>query len=369
MNILIISLFPLEYNTSVAVSSLGIIRGFLSQGHRLTIVMPEESNPTIDIGAEISSQKIIRIKGTPRNLSRIKPIGKIQNQFTILDWRTRGFLSEVNKISIPDEYYDIVLSISDPRTSHVFAKRLIRKGLKYGRWIQHWGDPITGDVSRKCRLPEWLVTCYERRLLECADKIVYVTPFTRDMIVATHASLADKIFFIPLPSEDEKEEKSILHRPLKVVYSGSYSGYIRNIKPLYDACSQLSQVELVVVGYGIPLKPGTNINIIPHTTHEKATEIENDADVIVAVCNLRGTQIPGKIFYKSSSKKHILVAIEEENRDGMYKYLESYERYTLCDNKTESIKAALTELSNKHTQYQTPSRLLPSNVAREILSI
>lgn len=368
MNILIISLFPLEYNTSVAVSSLGIIRGFLSQGHRLTIVMPEESNPTIDIGAEISSQKIIRIKGTPRNLSRIKPIGKIQNQFTILDWRTRGFLSEVNKISIPDEYYDIVLSISDPRTSHVFAKRLIRKGLQYGRWIQHWGDPISGDVSRKCRLPQWFVTLYERKLLNSADKIVYVTPFTRDMIVSIHPLLADKIFFVPLPCEGHKEERNIsMHNPMKVVYSGSYSGYIRNIKPLYEACSQLSHVELVVVGYGIPLEPVTNIRIIPHTTHEKATAIENDADVIVAVCNLRGSQIPGKIFYKSSSGKHILVAIEEENREGMFEYLESYNRYILCDNKTDSIKTALANLSQKQPSYQTPPRLLPYNISAEIL--
>ena len=77
--------------------------------------------------------------------------------------------------------------------------------------------------------------------------------------------------------------------------------------------------------------------------------------------------IPGKITYKASTNKHILIAIEEENYDAMKAYFESYNRYSLCCNTVESISAALKEIKEKKANYTTPEQLLPINVAKEIL--
>ena len=77
--------------------------------------------------------------------------------------------------------------------------------------------------------------------------------------------------------------------------------------------------------------------------------------------------IPGKITYKASTNKHILVALEEDNYEAMRAYLESYNRYVLCRNTAESISEALEELKTKKANYTTPGRLLPINVAKEII--
>ena len=369
MNILIVSLFPLEYNTSVAVSSIGIIRGLLSLGHQITVMMPYEPDSSITLDDDLSSLRIIRIPGRPQLPSSNRMYEKFRNQLTILDHRTRGFLKEARHVTVPNEFFDLVISVSDPKTSHVFTKRLIRRGLKCGRWIQHWGDPISGDISHKCRLPGCIVHSYESHLIRSADKAIYVTPFTYAEIKALYPHLKDRLSFVPLPAEVQSDSTiQTPSKPLRVVYSGAYTGQIRNILPLYEACKQLTDIELTIVGFGVPLEEQDNIRIIPHTTHEKAVQIENDADVLVAICNRRGSQIPGKIFYKSSSQKHILVAVEEYNRNEMYDYLGSYDRYILCDNNVASIKATLAGLIGRHCAYRTPERLQSINIASEILS-
>ena len=101
--------------------------------------------------------------------------------------------------------------------------------------------------------------------------------------------------------------------------------------------------------------------------HKDAAQIENDSDVLVCVCNITGTMIPGKITYKASTKKHILVALEEENYEAMKEYFETYDRYILCRNTVESITEKLLELKLiKNTDYRTPEQLLPINIAQAI---
>ena len=77
--------------------------------------------------------------------------------------------------------------------------------------------------------------------------------------------------------------------------------------------------------------------------------------------------IPGKITYKASTNKHILVALEEDDYDAMKAYFESYNRYVLCRNTVESISEALEGLKSKKANYTTPDRLLPINVAKTII--
>ena len=367
MNILIVSLYPLERNTSVANSSISMIKGLLALGHRLTILMPIW--PSNETGVDLSSVRVVRIPGFPDQQygSKSKLLGKLHSHFDVLD-TSRGYLKFIKDLVLPDEFYDVVLSLSDPKVSHIYTWELIRlKKIRYGRWIQHWGDPITGDFTRHYWWPEWVIRWYERSIISKADKSVYVTPFTFEMERKEHPLLSQQIAFAPLPAEMLPIVDCPKSKDLRLSYLGDYHPMIRNLKPLYDACANRNGIKLTIAGHGPQYPQCDNITILPRIPQQQAQQIENDSDVIVCVCNLTGTMIPGKITYKASTNKHILVAIEDDNYEAMKAYLESYNRYILCRNTVESISAALEELRLKKEDYTTPDQLLPINVAKSIL--
>lgn len=364
MNILIVSIFPLERNTSVAMSSFGIIDGLLELGHIVTVVMPYW--PTCETSYDQSRIRIIRFKGEPLKPTRNKIKIKIRSHYGLLDV-TRGYLKEVRKIEVPREYFDVVLSFSDPKTSHVFAKRLLRK-VNYGRWIQHWGDPLYGDITRNFWMPKWIIKAYEGRLIDKADKAVYVTPFTLEFQQKEYPKLSDKMSFVPLPAEMLPVTAEVRNDgKLKISYLGDYNGVFRNIWPLYEACVQSDFAFLTIAGHGNGLKKLPNVEILPRVPQSKANEIENDTDVIACVCNRMGTQIPGKIMYKTSTNKHILVAVDGEKKEGIKSYLEQYHRFIICDNTKDSICEAIKNIQSSKMDYSVPERLKPINIAKEIL--
>ena len=367
MNILVVSLYPLERNTSVANSSISIIKGLLALEHHVTVLMPVwHSN---DTGCDLSQLRVIRIPGQPDQPyhAKSKWIGKVHSHFDVLDI-SRGYLKSIRNVVVPDEYFDVVLSLADPKVSHIYTSELIRlKKIRYGRWIQHWGDPITGDFTRHYWWPEWVIRLYERSIIRKADKAVFVTPFTYEMECGEHPRLSKQIAFTPLPAEMRPIVECMGTDKLRLSYLGDYNPSIRNLKPLYDACANLDFVQLTIAGHG-PTYPSTkNISILPRIPQQQTVQIENNSDVLVCICNITGTMIPGKATYKASTKKHILVAIEEENYEEMKAYFESYKRYVICRNTAESISEALMNLRTKKADYTTPEPLLPINVAKKIL--
>ena len=368
MKILIVSLYPLERNTSVANSSISIIKGLLALDHSVTVLMPVW--PCNETGCDLSKIRVVRIPGQPDQPYHIKSkwLGKLHSHFDVLDV-SRGYLKSIRDVVVPDEYFDVVLSLADPKVAHVYTSELIRlKKIRYGRWIQHWGDPITGDFTRHYWWPEWVIRLYERSIIRKADKAVFVTPFTYEMECGEHPRLSKQIAFAPLPAEMLPIIENTDSDKLRLSYLGDYNPYIRNLKPLYDACTGLDFVHLTIAGHGPTYASKENISILPRIPHKDAAQIENDSDVLVCVCNITGTMIPGKITYKASTKKHILVALEEENYEAMKEYFETYDRYILCRNTVESITEKLLELKLiKNTDYRTPERLLPINIASEIL--
>lgn len=365
MNILIVSLFPLERNTSVANSSISIINGLLELGHQVTVVMPQW--PNNETAVDLGKMQVVRIPGKPDMPPSRKLAKKLHSHFYFLDL-TRGYLKHIGDVNLPKEYFDIVLSFSDPKTSHVYTARLLhRKRIQYGRWIQHWGDPIVGDITRNFWWPKWVIKWYERRLIKKADKAVYVTPFTQNMLQDAYPDLRSRLSFVPLPAEMLPIEPIDSSDVLRLSYLGDYNPVFRNLRPLYDACANKPNIQLTMAGNGPKYPSCSNVTIFSRIPQQQARQIENDSDVLVCVCNRVGTQIPGKIMYKASTNKHILVALEDDNYEAMKTYFESYNRYVLCRNTAESIAAALEELKTKKADYKTPSQLLPVNIAQQII--
>ena len=134
MNILLVTLFSLERNTSVAISNINITQGLLALGHKITWVMPHWAQ--CETVFDASQVRIIRVPGNDRKRDAGFVTNKLYSHFGFLDF-TRSYLRQVKRTLIPDEFFDIVISTSDPKSSHVFTSRLL-KHVRYGRWIQHW---------------------------------------------------------------------------------------------------------------------------------------------------------------------------------------------------------------------------------------
>ena len=363
MNVLLITLYSLERNTSVAISNINITKGLLALGHKLTWVMPNWT-PCETLFDE-SLVRVVRVPGEDQPIEVSFLRSRLRSHFGMLDF-TRSYLRKVRKTKIPNEYYDVVISTSEPKTSHVFASRLLRR-VRYGRWIQHWGDPLYGDITRNFWWPNWCIKLYEWNVIRKADKVVYVTPFTCYVQRIEHPKMAHKIAFVPLPSDMHTTKTVEIPNQLRVAYLGDYNPVFRNLRPLYDACADLDFVYLTIAGYGPTYPTLSNVTILSRIPQDEAMKIEEDADVIFCVCNKRGTQIPGKIMYKVSSDKHILIAVEHELHDEMCEYFESFNRFVVCDNTPKSIAEALQLLRNRPHDYVAPERLLPINIVKEIL--
>ena len=380
MKVLFVTLFPLENNTSVTISNYGLLRGLQSLGHDITVLMPYASaDGTSQIPYDVSGMRIVRVDGIPFSLLHQAPKKqtiwyKIKRKwhkwFDFLDF-TAPYLQSGTSVSLLDEHFDLIISTSDPKTTHVFVKKLINKGLSYGRWIQHWGDPMYGDITRSNAYPNCIVKWYERRIIKWADKVVYVSPFTADMLKQAHPQYAEKIHFVPLPCEEVEQtplqEKTDL---LKLVYLGDYSPSIRNILPLYDAVKELEGVQLTIAGISLLKLDNTDhITVLPRIPQTQCHQLEAEADVSITVCNLRGTQIPGKVYYAAASQKHMLVILDGDEKDKLRAYIESFNRYIVCDNNVESIKEALKTIQSAQgrVEYQVPEIFLPENNVREVV--
>lgn len=380
MKVLFVTLFPLENNTSVTISNYGLLRGLQLLGHDITLLMPYASDDdTMQIPYDVSGMRIVRVAGIPFNQLRQAPKKqtiwfKIKRKwhkwFDFLDF-TAPYLQSDTPVSLLDEHFDLIISTSDPKTTHVFVKKLINKGLSYGRWIQHWGDPMYGDITRSNAYPSWIVKLYERRIIKWADKVVYVSPFTADMLKQAHPKYTDKIHFVPLPCE-EVEQTPLQEKTdtLKLVYLGDYSPSIRNILPLYDAVKELEGVQLTIAGISsLKLDNTDHITVLPRISQTQCRQLEAEADVSITVCNLRGTQIPGKVYYAAATQKHMLVILDGDKKDLLKEYVESFGRYMVCENTIESIQMALHKLQeNKNTtKYTVPEIFLPKNNVEAIL--
>lgn len=379
MKVLFVTLFPLEDNTSVTISNYGLLMGLNELEYEVTILMPHYTSDNSRVCEyDLSDFTIERIPGLSfAECRQAKPLTvlnrisrKWHKEFDFLDF-TAQMLSAARNVQLPESYYDLIISTSDPKTSHVFVQKLIDNGLQYGRWIQHWGDPLNGDITRRNCYPDKIVQWYERRMIKDADKVVYVSPFTAEMQRKAYSDMANKLSFVPLPCITS-ELKSVVSRnetrKLRLAYMGDYSSSIRNILPLYEACRIMPDVELTIAGISdLKLQSTENITVLPRVPYAQAIQIEAAADVSVIVCNLRGTQIPGKLYYSAAMRKHLLVLVDGGNPEAIKGYIEHFNRYVVANNNIESVKSAVKTLRNMPSDYKCPEELFPINVVKNIL--
>ena len=192
MRILLIKMSPIDGLNSSTLRTIALANGLIKLGcdvHYLTVPMSgchvlNESNNVIG--------KIKLIRTSHNNIyesltsnSRRHSLNKvivtisrfIYHKFFIYDY-TYKIVKNININILNEKKYDIIISSSDPKTSHIVAKKLLDQGIECNKWIQYWGDPLANDITNKTIYPKWILKFFESKLLKSADKIVYVSPFT-----------------------------------------------------------------------------------------------------------------------------------------------------------------------------------------------
>lgn len=238
--------------------------------------------------------------------------------------------------------YDMVISNSSPAASHKLVILLRDKGnIRFKRWVQIWEDPWYYDLygGRDER-----VKAEEHALLRAASEAYYVSPLTLMYQQRYYADCAHKMKCIPLPFlklEDDEEDAACAE--MSFGYFGDYYAKTRNLQPFYDALLATGARGYIYGDTDICLQQTERIEVSGRVTLDKLAKIQKKTGVLVHLCNLKGGQIPGKIYHYSATKKPILFILDgtQEEKQMIRAFFGKFKRYCFCDNDQESIAEAL----------------------------
>lgn len=382
LEILVIKLSPVEGLNSSMIRTLALCRGMILLGHKVTVLTIPLSDSHVFTNQYdfLNELNIIRTsqnktydsissksnKGSIQK-SLVNMIRKMYQKFSLYDY-TQFIAKKVNISLLEKKDYDLVISVSDPKTSHIAMSNLIKQGLSYGKWIQYWGDPMAIDISKKSIYPKWILKRVEKNLLNGADKIVYVSPITLKEQLKNFSSQADKMCFLPIPYIQEKWFENKKNKKFTIGYFGAYKSTIRNILPLYGAVEKMpNDVNLNILGdTDFTLEERENIKIYPRGDIKF---FEEEADILVCMLNKKGTQIPGKVYHYAATNKPVLILLDGDNQLEIKKYLSSFERFIICENKIESIVGVLTEIKDSSLNFTPCKEFNPKLIAEKMLHL
>ncbi len=379
MKILVIKLTPIDIITSATIRTLALIRGLLELGHNVDVL----SLANNDIHAKrnyyeyIKEANVISINNDDKTYNSIvnnksdfykkyvlKYLRKIYHSFNIYDHNKKIALN-INIDILSQSEYDIVITSSDPKISHLTIKNLKKQGLKYNKWIQYWGDPMAIDISNSKLMPNFILKYEEKRVLSQADKIVYVSPFTLEAQKKNYPKLAKRMIFLPVPYLEEEIYKPYQNSKFIIGYYGNYTSHIRNLIPFYNAVNQLKETETSIYGYSdIELPTTVNVKVFPAGI---VSEHQKKADLLICVLNSTGTQIPGKIYHLAGTNKKILIILDGENEEGILKYLRSFNRFYFCKNNTQDIIDTIKYIMGDNTLFRPSPELRWNIIAQRFI--
>ena len=347
---------PIEYSTSSMIRCRTIVNALIQQKNEVICLSPyaDTTSKYYDSSFKIDPQTTIIRYGHVISYNERK---KSQSVFNALGTyfvkliyclykKVDLFGSSIKNIKykkqicgiISKSNVDVLLTFSDPKTSHIvggFCKRN-NPNLKY---IQQWGDPMSLDISSKTIVPRCIIKNIEKKLLKYADRICYVSPLTLDSQKKIFECFANRMFFLPTPClMYEKKTSSIVSKKVTIGYFGSYNSAVRDLRPFYEAACNMNECNFFIVGDSdLKLRSTENIRVVDRVPHEELEMYLNDIDVLVCLMNNRGGQIPGKVYHYAGSYKEILFIKDGEYGEEIETFFSQYNRYTFVENDSEKI--------------------------------
>ena len=274
-----------------------------------------------------------------------------------------------------DKEYDLVVSIAYPNMSHFLARYLIeKKHIHCNRWVQIWEDPWCAEMNFEYNYEK--IKKIEGKLLLSPDKIIYVSPLTLKYQKEIFPESASRMDWAPLPSYYASTPTSAQssNSANKYGYFGDYDPAFRDLKPFYEAAKSAG-ITVNICGRPSNFFDSTDkITVYPRLPLDKLRPIENETNVLIFLCNLRGGQIPGKIYQYSATDKKILFILDgtEDEKKVIKEYFSRFNRYYFCENNKESIAKAINSIEKGECDdiSNTPLDLFtPEKIARQLLDI
>ncbi len=265
--------------------------------------------------------------------------------------------------------YDIVISNSSPAASHRLVEILRNKRrISFDRWIQIWEDPWYHDLYGG---HSEIVEDEERRLLKCASEVAYVSPLTLMYQKRFYPECAKKMYCIPLPflAPDIKEDEDQEQAETSFGYFGDYYSYTRNLIPFYEALNETGLKGCIFGDSDLSLASTDMITVSERVTLDLLKEIQIKTGVLVHLSNLRGGQIPGKIYHYSATDKPILFILDgtDEEKTALKEYFGKFLRYCFCNNTSDDIAQAMRDIAAERRIMEPVEEFAPFNVVRKLL--
>jgi hypothetical protein len=389
-------MWPLSANTSASLRNRALIRGLEEMGCEVDVVtvISNEKNPFNDTELAATIPEHWQVIGQrENNYQRIVSesrglIGKLKQvalpvlrrlyHLSQLYDHSQLYLKQIQLSDIPKPHYHLIISSSDPKTSHLAVEKWMQLGLRADRWIQYWGDPLAHDITKKHILPFFYVKSVERKILQHANRIVYVSPFTLAAQQALFPQLADRMKWLPIPYlaikryADKSHHETHGHQPkLKLGYFGDYKSNVRNIMPLVEVCqANPHKYELFLAGNtDVTITETENLHVMPRISQTELETLETDCDLLICLLNKSGTQIPGKVYHYAATNKPVLILLDGEYVKQMEDYFRLFHRYVCCLNQNKSIEETLDALSLSELSAEPSAHFAPKTIAEQFLQM
>lgn len=386
MKILYVISRPLEINTSASVRNRATILGLLENGHTVDLFTtePDKNHNAYDakmsLGDSVATtyiklggaQSVARVGRRFRFLAPLRRLAyRFMKKYEVYD-NLKGIANHVGVVSLAKGCYDLIISSSDPKSSHLFVLKLLEKqGADFhGRWIQIWGDPFIGDITLSAKSKQGVIRKEEHRLLSGADKVVYVSELTRNAQQKNYPDCADKMYCYPIPYMEEciTENRDLREVDrVNLVYCGDYNSKVRNILPLYEAVKNMKNAHLTICGGSdMNLESCDNITVYPRVPYQTVVKLERSADILVHLSNLHGSQIPGKIYQYSGTNKPILFILDGD-KEAHKAVFEPHSRYSFADNTALDISAVIYKIKNENNEYLPLTVFSKGSISQKII--
>lgn len=390
MNFLYITTDDIVRNASCNIRNVSLIKGLIAKGHQVQILCMHhgkgqdkqlvhaldgisvfylnDNNVVTQVPKEKKEQKKSRLKGMLLRLyNRVRVIDSYMYYINESDIKR-----VLPKLTTPD----VVLSSSDPRSSHILAGKIIQHFQK-SKWVQYWGDPMANDIS-SAAIVKPFIRYRERQILEKADLIVYTNNLTAEIIKSSYPTVKAPIISIPtsnilLSNSDNKIEKCYDKSITRIGYFGSFIKQQRNVKPLIETVLNHESIDLTLVGNtDVVINESDRVHVFPFVGLTELNQLQDSMDILLVIENIPSdnkkencVQIPGKVFHYGLSDKPILVISETGITE---KEFSKYDKYIFCENEMNQIWKAIEFINNNDSRFAHPiDDFKPENVATMLI--
>lgn len=394
MKVLFINGGCLTVNSSANLCHIAYIKGLIENGHEVTVFSTSQKGQIIDESIQLPEGATYKYFERSVLYRFINPTewkgiqSSIQNDQ--LNFETKiikqakktlqklygpfGYngvwVKNVVRKNRKHQHFDLIISVSAPVYSHLAAIELIKKKrIVSDRFIEIWEDPWQLDLYNQKVDPK--LKELEHFLVLKADKVFYVSPLTAKYQSEMFHDCGSKITWAPLPYY-YKDDTEVILEENKYGYFGDYFPVSRNLEPFYQAAKKVN-INVDICGSSNNLfEPTDRINIYPRLPLSELKEHENGTNILVFLCNLKGGQIPGKIYQYSATRKKILFILDgtEEEISVLEGFFQRFNRYYFCKNNVDDIVKAINRIekgNDNGISNNVIEEFSPSNTIRSII--